>query len=232
MSEPTLYVIPTPIGSTVKASMPPQDIEIVRSIRHFVVENERQAWKFLSQIFPSDQRSDIIIAQIPKNIFNIDVRPFLIPLREGHSVGLISDAGYPTILDPGYPIVRQAHREDFPVKVLIGPSSVFMALAGSGLNGQNFTVHGYIPQRNTRQWLLKIESISRRHNQSQIFMETPYRTPQTFRLMVKTLHPNTQICVAQALTTPNEFIYTAPVRWWYKNVDQVLKYPTIFIIQA
>ncbi|NPA34753.1 MAG: SAM-dependent methyltransferase [Chlorobi bacterium] len=232
MSEPTLYVIPTPIGGTVENSLTPEGIEIVKSLRYFVVENQRQAWKFLSQIFPVEQRSQIVISQMPRNIFNIDVRPFLVPLREGHSLGLLSDAGYPTILDPGYPIVRQAHREDFPVKVLIGPSSVFLALAGSGLNGQNFTVHGYIPQRNIRQWLLRIESISRKYNQSQIFMETPYRTPQTFRLMVKTLHPNTQICVAQALTTPNEFLYTAPVRWWYKNVDQVLKYPTIFIIQA
>ncbi len=232
MSEPTLYVIPTPIGSAACYSLTQHGIEIVKSLRYFVVENKRQAWKFLSQLFSPEQRDEIIITQMPKNIFTIDVRPFLIPLRDGHSLGLLSDAGYPTILDPGYPIVRQAHREDFPVKVLIGPSSVFLALAGSGLNGQNFTVHGYIPQRNTRQWLLRIESISRKYNQSQIFMETPYRTPQTFRLMVKTLHPNTQICVAHALTTPNEFLYTAPVRWWYKNVDQVRKYPTIFIIQA
>ncbi len=149
-------------------------------------------------------------------------------------MGLLSDAGYPTILDPAAPIVRQAHREDFRVRPLVGPSSVTLALAASGLNGQRFLVAGYPPRQRhqLRRWIQQYERLSYQHQQTIVFIETPYRTQQTMQTLVHTLRPTTLLCIAQALTSPNEWIYTAPVVWWQRHTDQVLNEPTVFLFQA
>jgi len=155
------------------------------------------------------------------------------PCLEGYDIGLISDAGCPAIADPGSLIVEQAHIQDIKVVPLVGPSSILMAMMASGFNGQNFTFNGYLPRdkRERNVEIKRIEKISAEQNQSQLFIETPYRNNQLMESLLNTLHPQTKLCIACDITLPTEYIKTLSAEEWKKTKVDLNKRPTLFIIQ-
>jgi 16S rRNA (cytidine1402-2'-O)-methyltransferase len=155
------------------------------------------------------------------------------PCLEGHHVGIISDAGCPGIADPGADVVAAAHRNNIKVVPLVGPSSILLALMASGFNGQNFAFTGYLPidKRERKMEIKRLERLSEEQNQSQLFIETPYRNNQMLESLISTLNDDTQICVACDITLSTEYIKTAPVSIWKKIKVDLNKRPTLFIIQ-
>lgn len=206
-------------------------IEITRSLRHFIVEDLRTARRYLRMIdksFPIDS-SDFFI--LNEHTPESEVSGFLKHAIDGQNMGLMSEAGLPGIADPGMILVRHAHRLDIRVVPLAGPSSILLGLIASGLNGQSFTFHGYLPvktgERNNR-----LKEIEKRASsgEAQIFMETPYRAGKMVDSILETCHSETTLCIAADITLPTEFIKTKKIAEWRKNRPTVNDRPAVFII--
>ncbi|TDR31167.1 SAM-dependent methyltransferase [Hydromonas duriensis] len=237
----TLYLIPNTLGShdTLSAVLPIEVQRIAASCRHFVVENSKVARQFLKAVGISTPLQEVSMAELNVNTPDADIKALLTPLLAGQNVGLISDAGCPAVADPGARLVAVAHAAGISVQPLVGPSSILLALMGSGLNGQKFAFHGYLPidvaQRQTE--LKKLEQESRIAQQTQMFIETPYRNMQLLEALCKTLNPQTKLCVAADLTLPSQFICMQSIEQWRKqNQNKTLpdlhKRPTLFLFLA
>ncbi|WP_405570738.1 SAM-dependent methyltransferase [Winogradskyella sp. Asnod2-B02-A] len=230
----TLYLIPTRLGDNPPLEVLPISIKkVIEDLDYYIVENEKTARRFIKRISPSKSQPALKLQVLNKYTTEAERNTYLNSCLEGISIGLLSEAGCPAIADPGADIVKLAHQMDIKVVPLVGPSSILLALMGSGMNGQSFTFNGYLPiDKSERKAKLKtLERLSSEHNQAQIFIETPYRNMKMLEDLANTLHPNTNICVACDLTLPTEFIKTQSASDWKHNKEDLHKRPSIFIIQ-
>ncbi len=229
-----LYLIPTTLGESNPIEVLPYSIKkIIEKVDHYIVENEKTARKSIKNVVPSKKQSLLKIYLLNK-FTDIAILPsFLEACKEGMDVGLLSEAGCPGVADPGAEIVKIAHREGIQVVPLVGPSSILLAMMGSGMNGQSFTFHGYLPieKKDRKHELKNLERISAERNQAQLFIETPYRNNKLMEDLLQVLHPSTLLCIACDLTLSSEYIITKPVNDWQKTKIDLHKRPTIFIIQ-
>lgn len=230
-----LYLIPTTLGDTTPLEVMPISVKkIVEQLDHFIVENEKSARRFIKKITPNKAQASLELMLIDKYSDDLETRNYLDVCEEGISVGVLSEAGVPAIADPGAAIVKLAHQKDIQVVPLVGPSSILMAMMSSGMNGQGFTFNGYLPiDKSERKKAIKdLERLSKDKNQSQIFIETPYRNDKLLVDLCAILQSNTQLCVACDITLPTEYIKTLSVSDWKNTKADLHKRPAIFIIQA
>lgn len=229
-----LYLIPTRLGDQPPLEVLPLSIrKKVTDISYFVVENEKIARRFIKKIVPTKSQNKFKINLLNKFTQDIEIPEFLKPCSEGFDVGLMTDAGCPGIADPGAKVVAFAHRQNIRVVPLVGPSSIILALMASGLNGQNFAFNGYLPIDKTdcKKRIKQLEKHAQNNQQAQIFIETPYRNEQLFKTFLKTLKPQTQLCVAVDLTLDTESIKTKTIADWQTEKPDWHKRPAIFIFQ-
>ncbi|MBT8268245.1 MAG: SAM-dependent methyltransferase, partial [Bacteroidia bacterium] len=228
-----LYLIPTRIGDNPPLEVLPLSIKkIVEETDYFIVENEKTARRFIKRISPKKSQGSLSISVLNKFTDESELPSFLDPCLEGEHVGLLSEAGCPAVADPGSEIVRMAHEKDIRVVPLVGPSSIILALMSSGMNGQSFTFNGYLPidKSERKKELKRLERLSAERNQTQIFIETPYRNNQLLQDMMQVLGNMTRICVASDLSLPTEYIRTKTAAEWKNEIIDLHKRPTIFIL--
>lgn len=231
-----LYLIPTTLGDTAPLEVLPISIkQAVEIIDHYIVENEKTARHFIKSIAPRKSQPSLEIQQLNKFTEPELIPSFLDPCEQGFHVGVLSEAGSPAVADPGAEVVRIAHQRNIRVVPLVGPSSLILALMASGLNGQNFCFHGYLPiETQERKKALKaMERESREKNRTQLFIETPYRNDKLFEDLLRVLAPSTLLCVAAGITLPDEYIHTCAVEEWARKPKPDLhKKPAIFLLLA
>ena len=230
----TLYLLPNTLGDTPPLEVLPLLVKkAIEEIDYYIAEHEKNARRFIKRIFPGKSQPDLHIQVLNKFTDASEIPLFLKPCLEGHNIGIISDAGCPAIADPGAAVVMQAHLQGIKVVPLVGPSSIILALMASGLNGQNFAFNGYLPidKRERRKEIKRLERLSAEQNQSQLFIETPYRNNQLLESIISTLQPQSKLCVACDITLPSEFIRTQTAEQWKKTKVDIDKRPTLFIIQ-
>lgn len=229
-----LYLIPTRLGDNAPLEVLPISVKkVIEMVDDYIVENEKTARRFIKKISSGKSQPALKIHILNKYTQESELPGFLNACLEGKPVGLLSEAGCPGIADPGADIVKIAHEKDIRVIPLVGPSSILLALMSSGMNGQSFTFNGYLPidKQERRSKLKKLEKHSFDQNQSQIFIETPYRNNKMLEDICASLNGNTRVCVACDITLPTEYIKTKTVNEWkHENVD-LHKRPAIFIIQ-
>lgn len=236
MTQGTLYLIPCTLGDTpAEQVLPSHVIGIARRLKHFVVEHPRSARQFLSALKPEQPIQSLHFATLDEHTEARELEGLLAPLLAGEDVGIVSEAGCPGIADPGADLVNLAHRRGIRVVPLVGPSSILLALMASGLNGQCFAFHGYLPvadaERNKAIAALETESAKRK--QTQLFIETPYRNEKLFGALLTHCRPQTLLCVASDITLPTEQIQTRTVAQW-KTLPppQLNKRPSLFLLLA
>ena len=228
-----LYLIPTTLGNNEPLEVLPLSVKkVVQHSKYFIVENEKSARRFIKKITPRKSQASLKLFVLDKYTSDMESKGYLDACLEGHNVGLLSEAGVPAIADPGASIVMLAHQKGIKVVPLVGPSSIVLAMMGSGLNGQNFAFNGYLPiDKSERKKAIKdLEKTSKLKNQSQIFIETPYRNDKLFTDLKSSLTPSTFLCVAADITLPTEFIQTLTINNWKNQKVDLHKRPCIFII--
>lgn len=228
-----LYLIPTDLGDDPVWEVLPASIKkIIDLTNDYIVENEKSARRFIKKIHPEKSQPSLQLRILNKFTLASEKSSFLNACKEGRPMGLLSEAGCPAVADPGSDIVMLAHQNKIQVVPLVGPSSIIMALMGSGMNGQSFAFNGYLPiDKDKRKMELKrLEKLSSDQNQSQMFIETPYRNNKMLEDLCTTLHPQTRVCVACDLTLASEYIKTYHVSDWKHIKVDLHKRPAIFII--
>lgn len=229
-----LYLIPTTLGDNEPLEVLPASVQHqVERINIFIVENEKTARRAIKKLVPSKSQPSLKLFLLNKHTDWADVPNFLTACKEGMDVGLLSEAGCPGVADPGAEVVKIAHREGIKVVPMVGPSSILLAMMGSGMNGQNFTFNGYLPidKAARKNEIKSLERLSQEKNQAQLFIETPYRNNKMLEDLIQNLHPATRVCIACDLTLPSEYIVTKQVSEWSKTKVDLHKRPTIFILQ-
>ncbi len=240
----TLYLIPNALGEGALDAVIPEPVRArTASLQYFIAENAKSARAFLKLVgttHPLQQSlQETHISELNVNTAAELLPALLSPLLQGHDVGLLSEAGVPAVADPGADLVRLAHREHITVKPLVGPSSLLLALMASGLNGQSFAFHGYLPTdadaRATR--LRQLEQRSRQERQTQMFIETPYRNEAMLQALATNCAPTTLICIATDLTLDTESVRTNSAQQWQKEIaagkmPAFRKRPTVFLMLA
>lgn len=229
-----LYLIPTTLGETEPLEVLPISIKnVLEMTNEFIVENEKTARRFIKRVSPKKSQPDLILHPLNKFTDPADIPSFLNSCLEGKVVGLLSEAGCPAIADPGADVVRIAHEKNIQVRPLVGPSSILLAMMGSGFNGQSFAFNGYLPidKSERKVAIKKLEKLSGDYNQSQIFIETPYRNNKMLEDLCNTLQGSTEICVACDLTLPTEVILTRTAKEWKHMKLDFHKRPAIFVVQ-
>ncbi len=231
-----LYLVPVPIsGAPVSDVIPAGNLEVVRHLRHFIVENLRTARRYLKHVDPGFPIADCTFDVLDRHTSPEEVSAMLEPLRKGEPIGVMSEAGCPAVADPGSHPVEIAQREGLKVIPLVGPSSILMSLMASGFNGQGFAFHGYLPidGAERRKVLKRLESESASRQMTQIFIETPYRNNRMVALLSESLSPYTMVCVACDITDPErEEVVTAKAADWKKRIFDYDKRPAIFLLYA
>lgn len=233
MSHGKLYLIPVTLGEMQADDVLPHTVKrAIGFIDHYIVENEKTARRSIKAIMPEKVQSSLHLSTLNKHTDVAAHNEMLKPCLEGINIGLMSEAGCPGIADPGAAIVKLAHEKGIQVVPLVGPSSILLAMMASGMNGQSFTFHGYLPiDKGERKSALKtLEKLSSDKDQSQLFIETPYRNNKMLEDLVQTLQPNTHLCIAADITLPSEFIKTHRIADWKKMKVDLDKRPAIFII--
>lgn len=228
-----LYLIPTTLGDNEPLEVLPISVkQVIENTTHFIVENEKSARRFIKKIAPKKLQDSLKISILNKYSESLEIFNYLDVCLQGENIGLLSEAGVPAVADPGAVIVAMAHEKGVKVVPLVGPSSILMALMASGLNGQSFAFNGYLPidKSERKKELKRLEKLSFERNQSQIFIETPYRNEKMFDDLMQSLSQNTAICIAVDITLPTEFIKTFTVKAWKGKKPDIHKKPAIFII--
>lgn len=230
-----IILVPTSLGDTSLNRIIPLDVlSIIRNIKHFIVENERTARRFLKLVDKSINIDELTFYLMDKHTKDEEFIRYFGPIAKGFDIGVLSEAGCPGIADPGGEVVRIAHTKGIKVMPLVGPSSILLALISSGMNGQNFAFNGYLPiDSGERSKVIKsLEARSKRENQTQIFIETPFRNNKFFEELIKCCMPTTRICVAADITLDTEYIVTQTAQEWKKKVPDLNKRPAIFLIHC
>jgi 16S rRNA (cytidine1402-2'-O)-methyltransferase len=228
-----LYLIPTTMGDCDPMDVLPQTIKrSIDLINYYIVENEKTARKSIKSVNPEKKQSELVLFALNKYTETKEHLDFIKPLLEGKNMGLMSEAGCPGVADPGAVIVKLAHEKGIQVIPLVGPSSILLAMMASGMNGQSFTFNGYLPiEKSEKKSALKnLEKLSQDKNQSQIFIETPYRNNKMLEDILQALNPSTYLCIATDITLPTEYIKTLRAADWKKVKVDLHNRPTIFII--
>lgn len=226
-------MIPVTLGGSKYSEVIPDYVaSITRKLRVFIVEDLRSARRFLKTLDKEFPINECSFLEMNEHTPDRQISEFLEPLLEGNDAGIMSEAGMPGIADPGAKLIALAHLKNIKVVPLVGPSSIILALAASGLNGQNFSFNGYLPVNQTER-AIKIKELERRSASgfSQIFMETPYRNQKLLEAIVQICNNHTMLCIAADLTLPSEEIRTLPISEWKKNMPDLTKRPVIFILQ-
>lgn len=231
-----LYLIPVPLGPTPPLeSLPANVVAAVRPLTHFVVEQAKTARAFLKAAGTETPLQELQLSELNEHSRTEILDGLLAPLRAGHDVGLLSEAGCPAVADPGANLVALAQKENIRVVPLIGPSSLLLALMASGLNGQRFAFQGYLPAKDTERTkaLRELESESRKRKQTQLFIETPYRNRAMFDAILLACQPETRLTVATNLTLPSESVKTRTIQQWKKQTPpEIERRPTVFLLLA
>lgn len=231
-----LYLIPVTLGDTpINNVLPNYNKEVILGIRHFIVEEVRTARRFLKQVDHDINIDELTFYPMGKHADAALFSKYLDPLRRGEDIGVISEAGCPAVADPGADVVAIAQREGLKVVPLVGPSSILLAVMGSGFNGQSFAFHGYLPitPSDRAKRLKQLESRSVAEHQTQLFIETPYRNHKIIADILSTCNPRTRLCIASGLTTDKEFIQSKTIKEWKQStLPDINKIPTIFAIYA
>ena len=228
-----LYLIPTTLGEMNPHDVLPQTVKrAIDFIDDYIVENEKTARKFIKSIHPEKVQSSLRLSSLNKHTEVAEYNTMIAPCLNGMNIGLMSEAGCPGVADPGAVIVKIAHEKGIQVVPLVGPSSILLAMMGSGMNGQSFAFNGYLPiDKGEKKAALKnFENLSSTKNQSQIFIETPYRNNKLLEDLLQALQPNTHLCIATDITLPTEYLKTLRVADWKKTKVDLHNRPTIFII--
>lgn len=230
-----LYLIPNTLGTQdFESVLPSKNKEIVMNIRHFIVESRKCAVRFLITLDKNFPIDDCTFTELSEHTDEkTDLSKILLPLEKGESMGVISDAGCPAVGDPGSRAVELAHKKRLTVVPLTGPNSMILALMASGFNGQNFCFNGYLPVKNNEKEskIKNLENRMYKENQTQLFIETPYRNLQLFDSLLKICREETKLCIASGLSTENEYISTKTIREWKKTKKpEINKIPAIFLI--
>ena len=233
MKQGKLILIPNLIGEeNFQDSITKKIVQTIKKTNFYIVENTRSARRYIKKIVPEKSIEKIIFFAYGKhNTFNIQ-EDFLQNILSGNDIGLISEAGVPAVADPGSKIVEYAHQYNIKVIPLVGASSILLALMSSGMNGQNFAFNGYLPidKKDQIKKIKYLENISKKTNQTQIFMETPYRNNKLFKTLISVCNNNTKLCIATNITQDNESIITKDIREWKTMKINIDKQPSIFLI--
>jgi 16S rRNA (cytidine1402-2'-O)-methyltransferase len=233
-----LYLIPITLSNPGETTVVPEDVlphtikRTIDFVDYYIVENEKTARKFIKNIHPEKKQPDLKISVLNKHTEIAEHNDFIQPILRGENIALMSESGCPGIADPGADIVKLAHEKGIQVVPLVGPSSILLALMASGMNGQSFAFNGYLPidKKDKKQALKSFERLSQEKNQSQLFIETPYRNNKLMEDLLQILQPNTYLCVACDITLPTEYIKTKTVNQWKKEKADLHNRPCIFII--
>ena len=228
-----LYLLPVTLGDTpVDKVLPAYNREVIRGIKHFIVEDVRSARRFLKKVDAEINIDELTFYPLNKHTSAEEVSGYLKPLEEGAPMGVISEAGCPAVADPGADVVAIAQRKNLRVVPLVGPSSILLSVMGSGFNGQSFAFHGYLPiepgERTKR--LKELESRIYTESQTQLFIETPYRNNKMAEEILRTCRPQTKLCIAANLTYDGEYIRTKSVKEWKGKLPDLNKIPCIFLL--
>jgi len=228
-----LYLIPAPLGEDLVHTIPSYVIEILHRLDVFIAERAKTARRFIKTTHPVKAFSELHFYELNKHTPEEEMRYFLDATEEGKDIGLLSEAGCPGVADPGAVIVQMAHRKGVEVVPLVGPSSILLALMASGLNGQNFSFNGYLRVKKNELLndLKRMEQLTLRSGQTQIFIETPYRNNAFVETAISCLNPGTLFCIATDLTLPGQYIKTQSIAQWRKSkLPDLHKKPTVFLI--
>ena len=231
--EAALYLIPVTLGDTEYSKVfPSYNIQIIKEIKHFVVENIKSAKRFLAKI-ENSHVDDGTFVELSEHTDIKNIQNYLLPLQKGEAIGVISEAGCPAVADPGSDIVALAHKKGFKVVPLVGPNSIIMAIMASGFCGQSFAFNGYLPVK-IGERINKIKFFENRvykEEQTQVFIETPYRNAQLFESFIKSCKPETKLCIAANITADDEYIKTKSIAQWKKEGwPELKKVPAIFAL--
>lgn len=231
--ETALYLLPVTLGETpIERVLPSYNKEIILNIKHFIVEDVRSARRFLKKVDASVDINSLTFYELNKHTLPEAISDYLRPLADGHSMGVISEAGCPAVADPGADVVAIAQRKRLKVVPLVGPSSIILSVMGAGFNGQNFAFNGYLPidpaERARR--LKELENRVYQENQTQLFIETPYRNQKLVEEILHVCRPQTRLCIAANITCEGEYIQTRTVKEWKGHLPDLNKIPCIFLI--
>jgi 16S rRNA (cytidine1402-2'-O)-methyltransferase len=229
----TLYLVPVPLAENAAAkSFTPYLTGTINHIKEYIVENEKTARRFLKEAGLTIPQSELIIHDYGKHNRDIDTGNFFKGLITGNDVGLMSEAGCPGVADPGSEIVAEAHKRGIKVVPLVGSSSILLALMASGFNGQSFTFHGYLPidKIERAKKIKELEALATRFNQTQLFIETPFRNNPMLEEILRSCASKTRLCIACDLTSHTELVQTKTIAEWKQKVPDLHKRPTIFLL--
>lgn len=233
MDNPALYLIPVMLGETpVEQVIPSYNTTVVSNLKYFIVENIRSARRFLKKSNRDIDIDSLTFYELNKHTDRNSIADYLLPMKRGESVGVISEAGCPAVADPGAEVVAIAQQEGYRVVPLVGPSSMLMAIMASGFNGQSFAFHGYLPiEADDRAKRLKqLESRAYNEEQTQLFIETPYRNQKLAEDILLHCKPQTQLCIAMNISCEDEYIVTRNVKAWKGKLPEMHKKPCVFLI--
>lgn len=231
----TLFLIPTPIAEDAVHTLPAYVLDHLHSLDLFIAERAKTARRFIRDTAPPRPISELTFYELNKRTSPEERQTFLEPALAGKDIGLMSEAGCPGVADPGALIVEQAHQLGIRVVPLVGPSSILMALMASGMNGQSFAFHGYLSVKppDLAKDLKRLEQQSARHQQTQLFIEAPYRNRNVVEQALKVLSPSTRFGIAVDLTAPEEYVKTLKIKDWTKEKwPELHKRPAIFLLLA
>jgi 16S rRNA (cytidine1402-2'-O)-methyltransferase len=229
-----LYLIPTTLGDTAETAdvLPVKINQVINTIDEYIVENEKSARHYLKKMGIQKPLQEIILHPLNQHTESHEISSYLNSIALGKNIGVISEAGCPGVADPGADVVKLAHEKNIQVVPLVGPSSILLSLMASGFNGQNFAFNGYLPkERNERIKKIKeLERLATQKNQTQLFIETPYRNTHLLEDLVANCEKLTKLCIACDVTLPTEFIKTKSISEWKKDLPDINKKPTIFLL--
>lgn len=232
MKKGKLYLIPMPLGDHATQTIPAYVVEIIQKLDIFIVERAKTARHFIKALC-KDKSLDLNLLELNEHTSLESITHFLDAAEKGKDIGLMSEAGCPGVADPGAAVVQLAHQKGIGVQPLVGPSSILLALMASGMNGQSFCFHGYLSAKKPEleKDLKRLEQLSIKLNQTQLFIEAPYRNTNVLETALKTLDPPTQFCIAVDLTLETQWIKTLPIQQWRKAaVPDLHKRPALFLL--
>ena len=234
ITQGTLYLIPTTLGENAETAdvLPIKVNQVINTIDEYIVENEKSARHYLKKAGIQKPLQEIILHPLNQHTQTHEIWNYLKNISQGKNIGIISEAGCPGVADPGSEVVKLAHANNITVIPLVGPSSILLALMASGFNGQSFTFNGYLPKERAERIkkLKEIERLAHQKNQTQLFIETPYRNAHLLEDITATCDNASKLCIACDITLPSEFIKTKSIFDWKKQLPDISKRPTIFLI--